>query len=71
MRELGDRRRDVRTLAVAAAGRARLVAARERILAMRGNPARADPTAVDEALAVIPTSPSPPPRAPAEGSPRA
>jgi len=71
MRELGDRNRDVRTLAVAAAGRARLAAVRDRILAMRGDPARADPTAVDEALALIPASPSPPPRAPAEGSPRA
>jgi hypothetical protein len=38
---------------VAAAGRARLVAARERILAMRGDELRADPHAVDEALAAL------------------
>jgi hypothetical protein len=52
LRELGDRDRDVCTLAVAAAGRARLSAARERILALRGS-GRADPHAVDEALAAL------------------
>jgi HEAT repeat protein len=56
LRELGDRDRDVRTLAVAAAGRARLVAARDRILAMRGNDSTADPHAVDEALSALGTA---------------
>jgi HEAT repeat protein len=45
--------RHTRTLAVAAAGRARLVAARPRLLAMRGLSAKADPTAVDSALREI------------------
>jgi len=45
--------RDTRTLAVAAAGRARLRVARPAILAMRGDAARADPHAVEEALALI------------------
>ncbi len=45
--------RDSRTLAVAAAGRARLRAARPTIAAMRGNAMRADPHAVEEALALI------------------
>ena len=49
--ELGSWDRDRRTLAVAAAGRARLEAARPLISAMRGDAARADPGAVDEALA--------------------
>jgi HEAT repeat protein len=53
LRELGAGDRDLRTLAVAAAGRARLVAARERIAAMRGHEALADPHAVDEALASL------------------
>jgi HEAT repeat protein len=53
LRELGARDRDVCTLAVAAAGRARLQAARGVILAMRGDEARADPHAVDEALAAL------------------
>jgi hypothetical protein len=52
LRELEARDRDVCTLAVAAAGRARLSAARERILALRGS-SRADPHAVDEALAAL------------------
>jgi HEAT repeat protein len=60
LRELGDRDRDVRTLAVAAAGRAHLVAARERILAMRGDERRADPHAVDEALSALADPPSSP-----------
>lgn len=51
LRELASPDRDVRTLAVAAAGRARLLAARERIAGMRGDAVRADPDAVDEALA--------------------
>lgn len=50
IKELGASDRDVRTLAVAAAGRARLVSARDRISAMRGDEDRADPHAVDEAL---------------------
>jgi HEAT repeat protein len=49
--ELASWDRDRRTLAVAAAGRARLEAARPLITAMRGDAARADPSAVDEALA--------------------
>jgi HEAT repeat protein len=53
VRELDAWDRDRRTLAVAAAGRARLTAARERIAAMRGDAERADPHAVDEALAVL------------------
>jgi len=46
--------RDARTLAVAAAGRARLAAARPRLLEMRGKPERAEPSAVEEALAALP-----------------
>jgi hypothetical protein len=53
LRELSARDRDLRTLAVAAAGRARLVAAREPIAAMKGDARRADPDAVDEALAAL------------------
>jgi hypothetical protein len=45
--------RDARTLAVAAAGRARLVEARERLKRMVGAPGRAEPDAVKEALAAI------------------
>lgn len=54
--ELGGWTRDQRTLAVAAAGRARLKAAREHIEAMRGDDSRADQGAVDEALAAIDAS---------------
>lgn len=53
LRELAAPDRDVRTLAVAAAGRARLRAARGPIDAMRGHEGRADPGAVEEALAAI------------------
>jgi HEAT repeat protein len=53
LRELGSWDRDQRTLAVAAAGRARLAAARPVIVAMRGDEARADQEAVDEALRVL------------------
>jgi HEAT repeat protein len=53
MRELESRDRDRRTLAVAAVGRARLVAARELLEAMRGRSDRADSAAVDEALASL------------------
>jgi HEAT repeat protein len=59
LRELGDRDRDVRTLAVAAAGRARLGAARAAITAMRGDAERADPDAVTEALAALDQGASP------------
>ena len=45
--------RDTRTLAVAAAGHARLGEARELIEAMRGDPDRADPDAVADALSLI------------------
>lgn len=53
VRELGSWDRDRRTLAVAAAGRARLHEARSLIASMRGDERRADPNAVDEALASI------------------
>jgi HEAT repeat protein len=53
LRELGAADRDVRSLAVAAAGRARIEAAREPILRMRGDERRVDPHAVDEALAAL------------------
>lgn len=45
--------RESRTLAVAAAGRARLVEARAQIEAMRGQPERAAPEAVEEALQLL------------------
>jgi hypothetical protein len=50
VRGLSSWTRDGRTLAVAAAGRARLRAAREVILGFRNDPERADPDAVEEAL---------------------
>jgi HEAT repeat protein len=53
LKGLGAWSRDARTLAVAAAGRARLARARALIASMRGDPGRADPDAVDEALARI------------------
>lgn len=46
--------RDTRTLHVVAAGRARLVEAREQLASMRGNSSLAEPDAVEEALARIP-----------------
>jgi HEAT repeat protein len=49
--------RERRTLAVAAAGRARIGAARARIEAMRGDPSRADPHAVEEALKALVSDP--------------
>jgi HEAT repeat protein len=45
--------RDRRTLAVAAVGRARLVEARSLLEEMRGRPDRAEPSAVEEALAAL------------------
>lgn len=53
IRELGSWQRDKRTLAVAAAGRARIAEARALILSMQGDDSRADPNAVREALAAI------------------
>jgi len=50
LRGLSAWTRDRRTLAVVAAGRARLKRAHETILGFRGDPTRADPEAVDEAL---------------------
>jgi hypothetical protein len=53
LRGLGAWTKDVRTMAVVAAGRARLAAARDRIAGMSGDPSRAEPDAVDEALALL------------------
>jgi hypothetical protein len=53
LRDLSGWTRDTRTLAVAAAGRARLLEAGPAIRAMRGDVARADPDAVAEALAAL------------------
>jgi HEAT repeat protein len=50
VRRLSAFRRDARTFAVVAAGEAGLSSARETILAFRGDPSRADPEAVEEAL---------------------
>jgi HEAT repeat protein len=51
--DLGARSRDRRTLAVAAAGRARLIAARPLIEAMRGDETRAEQDAVADALEAL------------------
>jgi HEAT repeat protein len=53
--ELGAWNRQRRTLAVAAAGRAKLLTVRPIIEAMRGRPARADQHAVEQALAQMKT----------------
>jgi HEAT repeat protein len=53
LKELDAWDRDRRTLAVAAAGRARIQEARGLIQAMRGDAARADAGAVEEALAAL------------------
>jgi hypothetical protein len=53
LRDLAAWSRDKRTLAVAAAGRARLQEAAPVIEAMLGEPARAEPQAVGEALAAL------------------
>lgn len=53
LRGLSAWSRDARTLAVAAAGRARLAEAREILQRMVGAPERAEPDAVSEALAAI------------------
>jgi HEAT repeat protein len=51
LRDLGSWSRERRTLAIVAAGRARLEAARALLTAMRGDDRRADPAIVEEALA--------------------
>ncbi len=51
--ELGSWDRNKRTLAVAAVGRARIHAARTIVAAMQGDPTRADPHAVSEALETL------------------
>jgi HEAT repeat protein len=56
LRGLSAWSRDARTLAVAAAGRARLTEARALLERMRGAPGRAEPDAVSEALAAIGSS---------------
>lgn len=53
MAELGSWDRDRRTLAIAAAGKARMAEARGPIAALRGDALRADPHAVEEALAAL------------------
>jgi HEAT repeat protein len=53
VRELDSWDRSKRTLAVAAVGRARIHAARALVAAMRGDAGRAEPHAVDEALAEL------------------
>jgi HEAT repeat protein len=53
MQELSAWDRGRRTLAVAAAGQARILAARGIIESMRGDEGRADPSAVDEALEAL------------------
>jgi len=53
IRDLSAWSRDTRTLAVVAAGRAGLADATRLIRAMRGDARRADPEAVDEALAAL------------------
>ncbi len=53
LRDLQAWSRDARTLAVIAAGRARIAEARPAILAMRGDDRRAPPEAVDEALSLL------------------
>jgi hypothetical protein len=53
LRRLRAWNRDTRTLAVVAAGRARLGAARQAILEFRGDARRADPEAVEEALSML------------------
>jgi HEAT repeat protein len=52
-RDLAALSRDTRTLAVVAAGRAALVEAKETIEMMRGDPRRAEPEAVEEALVLL------------------
>ncbi len=56
IRDLSAWSRDRRTMAVAAAGKARLIDAREIIEKMKGDDAKADPGAVDEALGQLQAS---------------
>jgi hypothetical protein len=58
LRDLDSMSHHKRTLAVAAAGRARLARARDRILTMRGDPSRAAPSAVDGALELLDDAPA-------------
>jgi HEAT repeat protein len=58
VRGLSSWSRDTRTLAVVAAGRARVAEARPRLAAMRGKPSFAEPEVVDEALARIDETPT-------------
>jgi hypothetical protein len=53
LRGLQSWSRDTRTLAVAAAGQARLIRARAALEAMRGDPTRAEPDSVREALDLL------------------
>jgi len=53
LRGLSSWSRDTRTLSTVAAGRARLVEARERLAAMKANPGLVEREVVDEALALI------------------
>jgi hypothetical protein len=53
LRGLHSWSRDTRTLAVAAAGNARLIQARAVIEAMRGDPTRAEPDSVETALELL------------------
>jgi HEAT repeat protein len=57
LRGLSSWSRDTRTRAVAAAGQARLEAARARLLAMRGDERQADPDSVSEALRALDLAP--------------
>jgi hypothetical protein len=61
LKGLGARSRDDRTLAVVAAGRARLGSARDALIAMQQDARRAEPQAVEDALALL--------EAPGEGEP--
>jgi HEAT repeat protein len=61
LRGLSSWSRETRTRAVAAAGQARLEAARARLLQMRGDESRADPESVSEALRALDSVPLPAP----------
>jgi HEAT repeat protein len=69
-RDLDARDRDARTLAVAAVGRARLTALRERLAAHEDDPSFADPNALREALALLSGAAEPSRAAPHEGGER-
>jgi HEAT repeat protein len=59
LRGLSSWSRDTRTRAVAAAGQARLEAAQQRLLEMRGDERQADPESVSEALRALDLAPPP------------